>query len=236
MTMSAKAKHLVEMHGMAPKVLLTEVCKAHTDTNLQPTLKQIINTLPQHILWKDSKGVFLGCNSAFAKQFGFTTEDKVIGMTDYDFDWSLKLRDKYIKDDREIINTGQAKLNYLEEQRQPDGTVKIVQVTKRPIYENKKIVGVLCVYSDKVEYNKSSVLPSASQLKQNILSNKTIDLSTREREVVAYMAKGLTARETAEILKISVRTVESYIESIKSKLGVSKKIELFKLSLEYGLL
>jgi DNA-binding CsgD family transcriptional regulator len=44
-------------------------------------------------------------------------------------------------------------------------------------------------------------------------------LSTREREVLALLKRGLGNAEIAEKLGISVKTVEGHIERLKRKLG-----------------
>jgi two-component system response regulator NreC len=51
-------------------------------------------------------------------------------------------------------------------------------------------------------------------------------LSNREREVLALIADGLTNRQIADELRVSVRTVEAQRASIKLKLGVSRRTEL----------
>lgn len=51
------------------------------------------------------------------------------------------------------------------------------------------------------------------------------DLSFREREVLRYLADGLTDREIAEALTISTRTVESHVSSLLHKLGIRNRAE-----------
>jgi non-specific serine/threonine protein kinase len=48
-------------------------------------------------------------------------------------------------------------------------------------------------------------------------------LSPREREVVALIARGLSNREIATELVLSVRTVERHIENVYNRLGISGK-------------
>lgn len=50
-------------------------------------------------------------------------------------------------------------------------------------------------------------------------------LSEREIEVLQWLAQGLTNKETAQALFLSVRTVEAHLRSIYSKLGVSSRTE-----------
>lgn len=56
---------------------------------------------------------------------------------------------------------------------------------------------------------------------------KTSLLSTRERQCLELLLQGKTAKETATILILSHRTVESYFENIKKKLKCSNKGQLF---------
>jgi non-specific serine/threonine protein kinase len=51
-----------------------------------------------------------------------------------------------------------------------------------------------------------------------------IDLLTpREREIVAYVQQGLTNKEIAERLTVSVRTVEAHVSRVLAKLGVGRR-------------
>jgi DNA-binding NarL/FixJ family response regulator len=59
-------------------------------------------------------------------------------------------------------------------------------------------------------------------------------LSTREREVVQYLAAGLTNREIAESLGLSRHTVKNYLFRIFDKLGVSSRTELLYLTMSNG--
>ena len=51
-------------------------------------------------------------------------------------------------------------------------------------------------------------------------------LSTREREVLERIARGVTQREIAESLGVSVKTVETYRARITIKLGITSRAEL----------
>ncbi len=60
-------------------------------------------------------------------------------------------------------------------------------------------------------------------------------LSERERQVLAEIALGVTNKEIAEKLKISVRTVESHRLAIREKTGGGNAAALFKIANELGL-
>ncbi len=61
-------------------------------------------------------------------------------------------------------------------------------------------------------------------------------LTGRERDVLVRVARGLTNKETAGELGISVRTVETHRDSLMRKLGIRTVAGLTKLALEVGLL
>jgi DNA-binding NarL/FixJ family response regulator len=59
-------------------------------------------------------------------------------------------------------------------------------------------------------------------------------LTSREREVLQLLAEGLSNREIAEQLNISVKTVETHRSNMMNKLDVDSKTELVKYALRKG--
>ncbi|MFG2500822.1 ATP-binding protein [Streptomyces sp. NPDC048441] len=57
-------------------------------------------------------------------------------------------------------------------------------------------------------------------------SVRTNDLTQREREVAALVARGMTNREIAEQLVISKRTADAHVEHILAKLGFSSRSQI----------
>jgi DNA-binding NarL/FixJ family response regulator len=60
-------------------------------------------------------------------------------------------------------------------------------------------------------------------------------LTVRQREIVELVAKGLTAKEIASVLGLSVRTVEFHKYRAMEAVGVSTSAELIRFALEHGL-
>lgn len=61
-------------------------------------------------------------------------------------------------------------------------------------------------------------------------------LTPRESEVLTYIAEGATNREIAQVLVISVKTVDRHRENIMRKLHLHSRVELVKYAIEKGLI
>jgi NarL family two-component system response regulator LiaR len=62
------------------------------------------------------------------------------------------------------------------------------------------------------------------------------DLTERERDVLALLVGGLTNKEIAEELTVSMGTVRLHVSNILSKLGASNRTEAASLALQHNLL
>ncbi len=60
-------------------------------------------------------------------------------------------------------------------------------------------------------------------------------LSDRELQVFRLIGSGLSVREIAEKLKLSVKTIETHREHIKEKLNLKSSSELLRYSVQYGI-
>ena len=60
-------------------------------------------------------------------------------------------------------------------------------------------------------------------------------LSEREREIIIKVAEGRSSKEIAELLFLSVRTVENHRSRIMNKLGVKNAAEMVRFAISSGL-
>jgi DNA-binding NarL/FixJ family response regulator len=61
------------------------------------------------------------------------------------------------------------------------------------------------------------------------------DITVREREVLVLLASGMTDRMIAEELTISLATVRSHLDRIRSKTGSRRRADLTRLAVQVGL-
>ncbi len=99
--------------------------------NSEALYHSLVETLPQNIFRKDLEGRFTFANQQFCRSLSRTL-DQIIGKTDFDF-FPRELAEKYQRDDRRVLTTGQA-YQTVEEHQPPGGQKMYVQVVKTPLY------------------------------------------------------------------------------------------------------
>ena len=80
------------------------------------------------------------------------------------------------------------------------------------------------------------LLPREKPIPQRrALAERFGGLTEREREVAALIAQGSTNREIADTLVVSLRTIETHVSTILSKLGVASRSRIAAWAMEVGL-
>ena len=70
----------------------------------------------------------------------------------------------------------------------------------------------------------------------SLVGRQNIDaLTEREREVLALLAQGMTNKDIAQTLFLSVRTVEAHLHNIYGKLNVASRTEAVLWAVQHGL-
>lgn len=59
-------------------------------------------------------------------------------------------------------------------------------------------------------------------------------LSTREQDILACLARGQSSKQIAKALQLSVRTIESHRQNIRRKLDLETQADLIKYAVEHG--
>jgi len=115
-------------------------------------LRNIIDTVPQAIFWKDRQGIYLGCNQVFAKAAGLDDPEQIAGKTDFDLPWPKEEAEAYRADDQKVVRLKESKWHVIEPLQQADGTRLWIDTTKVPLLDIEgNVHGVLGVYSDITE-------------------------------------------------------------------------------------
>ena len=163
-------------------------------------MKKILDMIPGHVYWKDSKGRFLGCNKQQADNYGFRDINALIGKKDRDF-----LKEEIAREieatDQEIMSSKQGQI-IEEETYISDGKKRIRKSFlshKIPmISETGEVTGIIGVSID-VSLQK--------KLQQNLIK-KTEELSA----ALAHK------KDFLNILSHEIRTPLHVISSIVNEL------------------
>ncbi len=94
-------------------------------------LRQIIDLVPHFVFAKDREGRFILVNQAVADAYGHSVEE-ILGKTDADFDPNAQEVEHFLRDDREVIDSGRPKLIPVEQITDCTGRLRLLQTTKIP--------------------------------------------------------------------------------------------------------
>jgi two-component system, cell cycle sensor histidine kinase and response regulator CckA len=119
-------------------------------------LRDVMDTVPACVFWKDRDSRYLGCNISFARDAGCEKPDDIIGKTDYELGWHQQA-DQYRADDAWVMKTGNVKLGYEEAQTTPSGGLIWLRTSKVPLRNTDgNIIGVLGTYENITEQKRVS--------------------------------------------------------------------------------
>ncbi len=125
-------------------------------TNHQPDLtpshlmllQEILGQIHVRVFWKDRELRYLGCNTLFAKDAGFSVPEDLIGKDDFQMAWREQA-ELYRADDLRVMTSGQPKLDFEEQQTTPDGHQIWLRTSKVPLRDGDgNIIGMLGMYDD----------------------------------------------------------------------------------------
>ncbi|MGQ1910253.1 PAS domain-containing hybrid sensor histidine kinase/response regulator [Marinifilum sp. RC60d5] len=111
-------------------------------------LSLLLDHMPNQIFWKDKNLIYQGCNNKFADSIGLENPELIEGLNDYDFNRNHKHNEAYISQDRTVLKTGQALLNYTEPYHTPNNEERWLTTSKIPILKNNELFGILGIGTD----------------------------------------------------------------------------------------
>ena len=209
-------------------------------------LKNVIDSIPMGVFWKDLNLNYLGANQKLLDDIGFKDINALIGQSDYAIYSSKRDAKPKRDDDMEVLTTGKSKLN-IEEPLPIDGKkIKWLRTNKVPIRnEANEIIGVLGTYQDitkEVNYRQLieqqayldplTGLANKRELLKNLSSSKIepagllfIDLDNF-KDVNDSLGHAIGDKILIEVAK-RLRTIADNLEALLVRLG-GDEFSLFK--------
>ncbi|MDR0315967.1 MAG: response regulator [Treponema sp.] len=194
----------------------------------------ILNSLPDHVFWKDLNLRHIQCNKSFEQYFGVHEAD-IAGKTDAEcLGLSPEMAERYAEWDRKVINDVKA-LTTDEVIPCVDGTEQFFETIRVPLIQNDSVIGLIGI-SRNINQRKAVEEEAlvASATKSAFLANMSHEIRTPMNSIIGFselaMDDELTPK-TREYLRKILENSEWLLQIINDILDLSK-IESGRMELE----
>jgi diguanylate cyclase (GGDEF)-like protein/PAS domain S-box-containing protein len=137
-------------------------------------VETLMDNVPDAIYFKDRQSRFTRINRYAADRFGIGDPELAIGRTDFDF-FTDEHAAQAMRDEQEIMRTGQPLVNVEEKETLPDDQVRWVSTTKLPLRDRDgNIIGTFGISRDITERKKAE-----EQLQHRAFYDPLTDLPNR---------------------------------------------------------
>jgi len=182
----------LEAANDAEKTLLEEV------GHQAALIGSLLDSIPDIIFFKDTKGVYLGCNPPFAALVARTKEE-IVGKTDYDI-FDAKMADSFRENDRKMMEQCLARHNE-EWVTYPDGREVLLDTLKAPYLNAQGLVeGIIGISRDITERKKAEeelvearkLAEAANRVKSEFLANMSHEIRTPMNAILGLSEMALS--------------------------------------------
>ena len=215
----------------------------------QILLETLINNLPDAIFAKDKDYRKTLSNIADVHYIGFVSESEVLGKTDFEL-FPKEIAEKFIADDKSVIENGQTIINRLEFQITSNGEKRWMCTSKLPLRNDEGnitgLIGIARNITDRKEAEealkkaydelekKNIDLEKANKVKSQFLANMSHEIRTPLNAIIGMSTLMLNTElndEQKEFAKTIVYSGDILLNLINDILDFSK-IEAQKIELE----
>lgn len=187
-------------------------------------LRTLIDNLPDFIFVKDTESRFIINNIAHVHGMGATTQEEVIGKTDFDF-FSPEMAKQFYSDEQMVITTGQPLIHREEPFLDKNGDLKWLSTTKVPLRDSQdQIIGLVGISRDVTAYKQADDLlrQAHDDLEMRILE-RTAELveanKVLQAEIIERKQMEEALRQSEHRYKQLLDSVTDYIYTVRIENG-----------------
>ena len=108
-------------------------------------IEKLLNSVSQRVFWKNTNGMYIGCNANFTSDFCIDHVDDIIGKTDADI-LDERAAIDFSAYDNQIFKTGEAIENFEKEIEFKNGEKKWLKISKYPHMKEGLVIGIIGKY------------------------------------------------------------------------------------------
>ncbi len=157
-------------------------------------LQNLIDAIPNSIFYKDTKGIYQGCNSALEKFLGLSKED-IIGKSVYDL-YPIDLADSYNKMDQALFDKPGSEV-YESSLHYVDGTMHDVIFNKATYTDaNGRLSGLVGIVLDITKRKRAEeALRASHQIIEGIINAIPVRVFWKDRDLVYLGCNAIFAHD-----------------------------------------
>lgn len=209
----------------------------------------ILDQMPGLIACIDLDTKFIYCNQLTADTFGFNSPDELVGLRMDQIRCKAAESAPQFSEQNTLVATHNRQIKTLDIHPFAFDKVKAMVFTKAPYQYDSTQMGVVAHGDEITRSELQKICYKLASTDKRFRKNNNVNqrsykvsnnldkspLSSRELECIFYMIRGKSAREIADILCLSKRTIESYITHARIKLDCHNKSSLIEKAFESNL-
>lgn len=178
-------------------------------------LQALMDTLPDHVYFKDRESRFLLANAAMAKSFGVSDPSKVVGRTDFDFFTEDHARQAF-EDEQTVIRSNQP-FRTEEKETWPDRPDTWVSTTKVPLRDEEgNVIGTFGISRDITARRHTEEKMQSQVVELTTLNKKLSETQSQLLQSEKMAAIGQLAAGVAHEINNPIGFVTSNFSSLKT--------------------
>lgn len=208
---------------LSAEVTVRRQAEEHLDQQFR-FLQQLTDTIPNPIFYKDAKGVYTGCNTAFEKYIELP-KDQIAGKSVYDIS-PKELADKYFAKDKELFDHPGTQI-YESRVKYADGSIHDVIFNKATFSDLQgNVQGLVGVIVDITERKQAEEALQQANKKLNLLSSITRhDILNQLQVMKGYLELSRDVLDDQETLSEFLTKEEDAARNIERQIVFTKEYQ-----------